>query len=355
MNLSLEKVEKSFGRFKAVDGVSLEIASGEFLTLLGPSGSGKTTLLRILGGLEFPDGGRVLFDGDDVTDRAAGAREVGFVFQNYALFRHMTAAKNVAFGLEVRPRRSRPDAATIQARVEALLARVGLSGLGARYPAQLSGGQRQRVALARALAIEPRILLLDEPFGALDARVRKELRRWLRTLHAELGLTSILVTHDQEEAFELADRVAVIDGGKLVQIGTPQQVYDAPASPFVHEFLGEANRFGAHVAAGQMSIPELRLQIAAPGNLPDGPAVAYIRHTDLLPAQAAANDAPRLATVVRDIVPSGASVGVVCQVADGPATLLAEFDRHLADRHQIGIGRALSLEPRRINSYAAAS
>jgi sulfate transport system ATP-binding protein len=355
MNLTLEKVEKSFGRFKAADRVSLEIESGEFITLLGPSGSGKTTLLRILGGLEFPDSGRVLFDGDDVTDRAAGAREVGFVFQNYALFRHLTAAKNIAFGLEVRPRRIRPAPAEIATRVDALLARVGLAGLGARYPTQLSGGQRQRVALARALAIEPRILLLDEPFGALDARVRKELRRWLRALHAELGLTSILVTHDQEEAFELSDRVAVIDAGKLVQVGTPQQVYDAPASPFVHEFLGEANRFGARVAAGQLSIPELRLQIAAPIGLADGPAVAYIRHTDLLPAPAADNDAPRLATVVRDVVPSGATVGVVCQVKDGDATLLAEFDRHLADRHQVGVGRALSLEPRRINSYSTAA
>jgi len=246
--IRVQNITKTFGDFPALHGIDLEIEPGEFVALLGPSGSGKTTLLRIIAGLEFQDSGEVLFDGEDVSSRSVGERQVGFVFQQYALFKHMTVAENVAFGLSVR-RKGRPAKADIRARADELLRLVQLEGLGKRYPGQLSGGQRQRVALARALAIEPRLLLLDEPFGALDAKVRKDLRRWLRGLHESMGLTSIFVTHDQEEALELADRVVVMDHGRIEQIGTPEQVYMEPASPFVSNFVGETNQLpgGVHV------------------------------------------------------------------------------------------------------------
>ncbi|EJL20830.1 sulfate/molybdate ABC transporter ATP-binding protein [Novosphingobium sp. AP12] len=246
--IRVQNVTKTFGDFAALHGIDLEIKPGEFVALLGPSGSGKTTLLRIIAGLEFQDGGEVLFDGEDVSSRSVGERQVGFVFQQYALFKHMTVAENVAFGLSVR-RKGRPAKADIRARAEELLRLVQLEGLGKRYPGQLSGGQRQRVALARALAIEPRLLLLDEPFGALDAKVRKDLRRWLRDLHESMGLTSIFVTHDQEEALELADRVVVMDHGRIEQVGTPEQVYMEPASPFVSNFVGETNQLPGGVHA----------------------------------------------------------------------------------------------------------
>ncbi|MEJ0024674.1 MAG: sulfate ABC transporter ATP-binding protein [Rhizomicrobium sp.] len=241
MSLVIEKIQKRFGDFQALRGVSLEVPDGTFLALLGPSGSGKTTLLRILGGLEHADLGHVAFAGLDWLTLPARERRAGFVFQQYALFKHMTVAKNVAFGLDVRPRRSRPSRAEIRRRVEELLSLVQLEGLGKRYPSQLSGGQRQRVALARALAIEPRMLLLDEPFGALDAKVRKELRGWLRGLHERLGLTTVFVTHDQDEALELGDSVAVMNEGRIEQVATPAVLRAKPATPFVAEFL-EASR-----------------------------------------------------------------------------------------------------------------
>ena len=250
MGITLTNISKKFDGFRALNDVSLEARPGEFLALLGPSGSGKTTLLRIIAGLEFADAGHVEFDGEDVTDRAVTDRGVGFVFQQYALFRHMTVADNIAFGLNVRKRSERPAKAEIARRVEELLDLVQLSNLGKRYPAQLSGGQRQRVALARALAVEPRILLLDEPFGALDAKVRKDLRRWLRDLHDRMGLTSIFVTHDQEEALELADRVVVMDHGVIEQVADPVTVYNEPASAFVFDFVGESNRLPVTVADG---------------------------------------------------------------------------------------------------------
>jgi len=250
--ISVEGVSRRFGRFPALDGIDLEVRSGEFLALLGPSGSGKTTLLRILAGLDFADGGTVRFDREDVSRLPIARRQVGFVFQHYALFRHMTVADNVGFGLSVRPRRERPAKAEIARRVEELLGLVQLSDLGGRYPAQLSGGQRQRVALARALAVEPRILLLDEPFGALDAKVRKDLRRWLRELHDRVGLTSIFVTHDQEEAIELADRVVVVNKGRIEQVATPDDLYADPASAFVHDFVGESNQLPVTVKGGRL-------------------------------------------------------------------------------------------------------
>ena len=238
MSIDIRNVSKRFGTFQALDQIDLDIASGELLALLGPSGCGKTTLLRIIAGLETADHGHILFSGEDATDKHVRDREVGFVFQHYALFRHMTVADNVAFGLRVKPRSQRPSEKQIKAKVHDLLKLVQLDWLADRYPSQLSGGQRQRIALARALAVEPKVLLLDEPFGALDAKVRKELRRWLRRLHDELHVTSIFVTHDQEEALEVADRVVLMNHGKIEQVGSPTQVWDHPATPFVASFLG---------------------------------------------------------------------------------------------------------------------
>ncbi len=248
MEINLQSITRTFGDFAALRKIHLEVRSGELLALLGPSGSGKTTLLRIIAGMETPDAdsdGRVSFDGEDVTRRKSGERGVGFVFQHYALFKHLTVFENVAFGLRARPRRQRPSQAEIAARVRELLGLVQMEGLELRFPAQLSGGQRQRIALARALAVEPRVLLLDEPFGALDAQVRKDLRRWLRQLHQEIHVTSIFVTHDQEEALELADRVVIMNAGRIEQIGTPGEVYESPATPFVLRFLGTVNPFPA--------------------------------------------------------------------------------------------------------------
>jgi sulfate/thiosulfate transport system ATP-binding protein len=250
MTIEARGISKQFGSYTALREVNLEVKEGELVALLGPSGSGKTTLLRIVAGLEFADSGRILFDGEDATERSARDRRVGFVFQHYALFRHMTVFENVAFGLRVQSRRIRPAKREIADRVHELLRLVQLDGLALRLPSQLSGGQRQRVALARALAVRPRVLLLDEPFGALDSRVRKELRRWLRNLHDELGITSVFVTHDQEEALELADRVVVMDHGRIEQAGTPEQVYHEPATRFVYEFLGDVNIFHARVERG---------------------------------------------------------------------------------------------------------
>jgi sulfate transport system ATP-binding protein len=238
MSLVVESVAKEFGKYPALKGVSLTVAKGTFLAMLGPSGSGKTTLLRILGGLEFADFGQVTFDEQDWLSVPTRDRRAGFVFQHYALFKHMTVARNIAFGLEIRPRRQRPPRAEIARRVEELLNLVQLDKLGGRYPSQLSGGQRQRVALARALAIEPRMLLLDEPFGALDAKVRKDLRAWLRALHERMGITTIFVTHDQDEALELADMVAILNHGEIEQMGSPAELRTAPGTPFVADFLG---------------------------------------------------------------------------------------------------------------------
>jgi sulfate transport system ATP-binding protein len=262
--ISVRGITKRFGTYAALHGIDLDIEPGEFIALLGPSGSGKTTLLRIIAGLEFQDGGEVRFNGEDVSRLRVAERQVGFVFQHYALFRHMTVAENVAFGLSVRKGRNRMPQAAIRARAEELLGLVQLEGLGARYPGQLSGGQRQRVALARALAIEPQLLLLDEPFGALDAKVRKDLRRWLRDLHKTMGLTSIFVTHDQEEALELADRVVVMDQGRIEQIGVPDEIYMNPATPFVSHFVGETNRIAA--PSGEIHFRPHDIELATDGS-----------------------------------------------------------------------------------------
>ncbi|WP_293945451.1 sulfate/molybdate ABC transporter ATP-binding protein [Sphingomonas sp.] len=276
MSIILKNISKRFGTYAALHDVSLEARDGEFLALLGPSGSGKTTLLRIIAGLEFPDEGRVFFGDEDVTDLKAAARRVGFVFQQYALFKHMTVAENVAFGLNVRKRRDRPPTAEIKRRVEELLDLVQLGGRGDRYPAQLSGGQRQRIALARALAVEPRLLLLDEPFGALDAKVRKELRRWLRTLHDSMGVTSVFVTHDQDEALELADRVVVMDYGRIEQVARPRTIYDRPENAFVYDFVGDSNRLPVEVVAERGSFAGRPLAVVLDG-ASDGPANLWFR------------------------------------------------------------------------------
>jgi sulfate transport system ATP-binding protein len=274
MTISVRDIHKSFGRYPALNGVSLEIRPGELLALLGPSGSGKTTLLRTIAGLEFPEQGQVLFDGQDVTFASAAERKVGFVFQQYALFKHMTVAKNVAFGLDVKKRATRPGKAAIAERVQGLLDLVELDEMGRRFPSQLSGGQRQRVALARALAVDPSVLLLDEPFGALDAAVRKSLRRELRRIHDATGVTTVFVTHDQEEALELADRVAILNQGRIEQVGEPFEVSEHPASAFVAGFVGEGARFDGVVEAGLFQSGAVTAW--APGRKA-GPAQAFVR------------------------------------------------------------------------------
>lgn len=253
MNLSIRNVRKDFDTFPALDDVSLDIHSGELIALLGPSGSGKTTLLRLIAGLEAPNSGQVFFGEDDASAKTVQERHVGFVFQHYALFRHMTVLDNIGFGLKVRPGATRPPKAEIRRRAMELLHLVQLPGLEDRYPPQLSGGQRQRVALARAMAIEPKVLLLDEPFGALDAQVRRELRAWLRDIHERTGHTTVFVTHDQEEAMELAGRVVVMSKGKIEQVGTPDDIYDNPATPFVFSFIGESSALPIEAKAGKLT------------------------------------------------------------------------------------------------------
>jgi sulfate transport system ATP-binding protein len=285
MSIEIRNIQKNFGNFKALDNVSLDIQSGELVALLGPSGCGKTTLLRIIAGLETADHGSIHFSGEETTHVHVRERQVGFVFQHYALFRHMTVFENVAFGLRMKPRGQRPSESQIQTKVYDLLKLVQLDWLSDRYPSQLSGGQRQRIALARALAVEPKVLLLDEPFGALDAKVRKELRRWLRRLHEELHVTSIFVTHDQEEALEVSDRVVLMNQGHIEQIGSPQEVWDQPASSFVYGFLGDVNLFHGRAHEGQVHIGQdhqgVTLSTPEHAQAQNAKAFAYVRPHEL--------------------------------------------------------------------------
>jgi sulfate transport system ATP-binding protein len=309
MSITVRDVNKKFGNFTALDNVSLDVPEGELLALLGPSGSGKTTLLRVIAGLEEADTGTVRFSDDDVTKRSAKERNFGFVFQHYALFKHMTVFENVAFSLRVRKWKE----ADVQVRVNELLALVRLENMGKRYPAQLSGGQRQRIALARALAARPKVLLLDEPFGALDARVRTELRQWLRRLHDEIPVTTIFVTHDQEEAFEVSDRVVVMNAGRIEQAGTPEDVFEQPANAFVMNFLGQVNVFHGRVHDGKTLIGEVEFDLpTASGN---GPTQFFVRphELDLLRV---ANGGPNLAATVKHITPAGAVTRVLVVVAE---------------------------------------
>jgi len=300
MSVEVKNVTKKFGGFTALNDVSLRVESGELVALLGPSGSGKTTLLRIIAGLEFPDPGaaQVLYYGEDVTMIPASQRKAGFAFQHYALFRHMSVFENIAFGLRVRPRATRPPEAEIRARVEKLLKLIQLEPMAGRFPSQLSGGQRQRVALARALAVEPKVLLLDEPFGALDAKVRKELRRWLRQLHDEIHITTLFVTHDQEEALEVSDRVAILRDGRVEQIGTPEEIYDHPASPFVYDFLGNVNLFHGRAQDGSVTIGDTEFIVGGQKEAA-APAVAFVRPHDIRVMRDSAGPASLPSKVVR--------------------------------------------------------
>jgi len=325
MSIQVVDVTKRFGTFEALNGVNLEIQPGELVALLGPSGSGKTTLLRVIAGLEQPDTGRILFNDEDTTHTRVQEREVGFVFQHYALFRHMSIFENVAFGLRVRPRAQRPNEAEIRRRVLALLKLVQLDWLADRYPHQLSGGQRQRIALARALAIEPKVLLLDEPFGALDAKVRKELRRWLRRLHDEINLTSVFVTHDQEEALEVADRVVVVNHGRIEQIGTPEEVYDHPATPFVYQFIGHVNRFRDPHAASDAN-------------------AAYVRPHDIDISEQP--DASAIQATLQHAVKIGAFVRLELARNDNGDLVEVELSRERFDHLNVANGKVVYLKPR---------
>jgi sulfate transport system ATP-binding protein len=345
MDLIVDGVAKRFGRFPALKGVSLQARPGEFLALLGPSGSGKTTLLRVIAGLETPDAGRVLFEGEDFLALSPRTRRVGMVFQHYALFRHMTVAKNIAFGLTARPRKARPARAEIKARVRTLLGLVQLEALGDRFPAQLSGGQRQRIALARALAIEPRILLLDEPFGALDAKVRKDLRRWLRAIHNETGLTTIFVTHDQEEAMDLADRVAVLREGQIEQIGPPGELQDHPVSAYVFDFLGDSNQWPCRVSDGRAFIDDFSIDELVGDS--QGETTAWFRPHDALLSP----EGPGIEVVVTDLLTRGPVVRVECRGPDG-ALLIADHARD-DGRPDLKRGDRLKLRPRRVFVFPA--
>ncbi len=338
MSIEVRNLNKRFGQTVVCDHLNLDIPAGELVALLGPSGSGKTSLLRIIAGLEVPDSGTVLFHGEDATHTDVRERQVGFVFQHYALFAHMTIFENVAFGLRVRPKATRPSDREITAKVTELLKLVQLDWIADRYPHQLSGGQRQRIALARALAVEPKVLLLDEPFGALDAKVRKELRRWLRRLHDEVHVTSVFVTHDQEEAMEVADRIVVMNEGRIEQVGSPDEVYDHPATPFVLQFLGDVNLFHGRLGHG-------------PG-APDG-EVSYVRPHEL-EIVASAQEGSFPATLAQALT-VGPNTRLEFRRAGDEGYVDVELPRadYVALRERLGLrtGSPVHLLPRRVTRF----
>ncbi|MBI5538307.1 MAG: sulfate/molybdate ABC transporter ATP-binding protein [Deltaproteobacteria bacterium] len=351
MSIECKGIRKTFGDFVAVNDVSLQVGNGELVALLGPSGSGKTTLLRIIAGLDSADQGQVLFDGEDAAARDLGARGVGFVFQHYALFRHMSVFENIAFGMRVRPRSIRPSERQIRDRVSSLLSLVHLSPLADRLPSELSGGQRQRVALARALAVEPKVLLLDEPFGALDANVRQELRRWLRDLHDQLNVTSVLVTHDQQEALEVADRVVVMNRGKVEQVGTPDQVCDNPATPFVMSFIGSVNVFRGRVERGRAHLGPLTVPYPEhPGAQPE-PAAGYVRPHELDVERHGSNDG--IWATVKRIKRMGAVVRL--ELVHGGDVLEVETTRERYDALRPAPGDQLYVRLRTLRVFVGAS
>jgi len=349
MSIEVRNLSRRFGAFQALDNVSLHIDSGELVALLGPSGCGKTTLLRIIAGLESADSGSVLFGGQDTTHVDVRRRQVGFVFQHYALFRHMTVFENVAFGLRVKPRSDRPSESQIQEKVHSLLSLVQLDWLADRYPSQLSGGQRQRIALARALAVEPRVLLLDEPFGALDAKVRKELRRWLRRLHDELQVASIFVTHDQEEALEVSDRVVLMNAGRIEQVGSPAEVRDHAATPFVYSFLGDANALDGAVENGIWRGHGLSLPAA---DFPRGctEATAYVRPHEL-ELFSVCPETGAIPVRVSHINRAGHSVLLELERQDRGATLEAALPLQVFDELLPEEGMALYARPRQARIF----
>ena len=348
MSIAIADLSKSFGASPVLDRVTLSVEPGELLALLGPSGSGKTTLLRIIAGLERPEQGALAINGQDALNLPPRERRIGFVFQHYALFRHMTVGDNIAFGLTVRPHARRPSRAVVKERVRELLSLVQLGGLEDRFPAQLSGGQRQRVALARALAVEPNVLLLDEPFGALDAKVRIELRHWLRELHDRLGLTTVFVTHDQEEALELADRVAILNAGRIEQVGAPRDVYDQPGSGFVVEFLGEVNRLPCRVLRGRARIAGGPLVVAAP-EVPDGDAYAYVRPHEIA-LRPAAEGRPGCIAVVRNLSVIGPRTRL--HLVYGEHIIEVDADRTQVEALNLALGHDVGLKLLAARVYA---
>jgi sulfate transport system ATP-binding protein len=350
MSIEVQNITKTFGTFTVLRDVGFRVPTGELVALLGPSGSGKTTLLRIIAGLEAADQGAVLFHGEDATDRSARDRQVGFVFQHYALFRHMTVFENVAFGLRVRPRTLRPSEREMRARVYALLQLVQLDCLADRYPSQLSGGQRQRVALARALAVEPQVLLLDEPFGALDAKVRKELRRWLRRLHDEMHITSVFVTHDQEEALEVADRVVIMNEGRVEQIGTSEEVYDHPATPFVYLFLGHVNLFHGRIHAGQARLGDLEIEAPEHADAHDTPAVGYVRPYDI-EVERHRNGAQAIEAIVSRLQRVGPLVHLELTRGDTGDLIEVELSKERYREMHLKAGERVFITPRKLKVF----
>ncbi len=352
MSIEVQHVSKSFGDFAALNDVSLKVNDGELIALLGPSGSGKTTLLRIIAGLEIPNDDprtRILFHGENVANRHVGDREVGFVFQHYALFKHMSVYENIAFGLRVRPRSERPAKNEIHKRVSDLLRLIQLDNMGGRYPSQLSGGQRQRVALARALAIQPKVLLLDEPFGALDAKVRQGLRNWLRRLHDELHMTSILVTHDQEEALEVSDRVVVMNQAKIEQVGTPEQVFHNPATEFVMDFLGNVNVFHGRIEGGKPIIAGFSND-AASGASNTRKANVYVRPHELDIVRFC-NGEPAMAATVSRINPAGTFAKIGVTTSEGREIQVdLPYERYL--ELELKQGDAIFVSPRRLRVFS---
>jgi sulfate transport system ATP-binding protein len=351
MSIEVRNISKTFGKFTALRNVSLTVETGELVALLGPSGSGKTTLLRIIAGLEQPDpgSGPILFQEENVARRGVGARQVGFVFQHYALFRHMSVFENVAFGLRVRPRRLRPTKAAIHQRVTKLLQLVQLETFANRYPHQLSGGQRQRIALARALAIEPKVLLLDEPFGALDAKVRKELRQWLRRLHDEIHVTSVFVTHDQEEALELADRVVVMDQGHIEQIGTPDEVFHSPSTEFVTTFLGQVNFFRGRVEGGKLYFATLACDAPEHAVASSQPVRVFVRPHDF-EVDTRRNGAPAFKATVLRIHSAGPNARLDLAAESGE-TLCVEMPLERFRACGIALGSQVFVTPRDIKVF----
>jgi sulfate transport system ATP-binding protein len=346
MSITVRNITKTFGSFRAVDNVDLEVASGSLVALLGPSGSGKTTLLRIIAGLETPEAGTVACHGEDVTHQAARERNVGFVFQHYALFRHMSVFENIAFGLRVR---KRPNA-EIEKKVRELLHLVRLERMEHRYPSQLSGGQRQRIALARALAIEPKVLLLDEPFGALDAKVRQELRSWLRRLHDEIHTTSVLVTHDQEEAFEVADRVVVMNQGRIEQAGTPGEVFEHPANPFVMDFLGNVNVFHGRVQSGQAMLGNIKVDYPAYPHAEPQAATLYMRPHELDIALKQ-NGVPGLRANVRRINPTGSVARIGLTTTDDEKEIQVDLGMERYAELKLKPGDTVFVLPKKVRVF----
>jgi sulfate transport system ATP-binding protein len=346
MSITVKDVSKRFGDFLALDHLDLEVPSGALLALLGPSGSGKTTLLRIIAGLEIADTGTVLYQDEDVTGSRVRDRNVGFVFQHYALFRHMTVFENIAFGLRVRHRPKNE----VKERVHELLRLIQLEGLERSLPSQLSGGQRQRVALARALAVQPKVLLLDEPFGALDAKVRLELRQWLRRLHEEIHVTSVFVTHDQEEAFEVADRVVIMNKGRIEQAGTPHEIFEQPANPFVMDFLGNVNVFHGRVQAGRAELGSLAIDYPEYSGKESRAATAFVRSHEL-DIQRVRNGRPALKANVININPARPVVKVRLHAEEFGVWLNVDLGWERFNELQLRIGETVYVAPRRMRVF----